>query len=209
MKRLISITALVAFLVACGGGGGAKALADVTDAMFNALVARVTANESSIVALQTATPPPVPGAANLVNDAQEVVGEIVGVMSTGRVMVLLPNGYVVNFRNDMPGDSDAWDTLYFTSLNCDGIPYVTATESFNASTRRSIYPVANSWTRTADIQFYRMATRTSIFSTLQSVQGSSRVGNNCIVVPDLSAIGPLGQLNEVDPIKVSTTYQIQ
>ena len=70
-RKMIGTAALVAFLGACGGGGGAKAVAEhITDAMFNALSARVPANESSIVTLQTAS--------NLLDVNGTVVGPIVG-----------------------------------------------------------------------------------------------------------------------------------
>ena len=75
-RKIISTAALVAFLVACGGGGGAQAIAEhISTAMFDALSARVSTNESSIAALEATPPPPVPGVTNLVNDAQEVPGD--------------------------------------------------------------------------------------------------------------------------------------
>lgn len=68
-KHMTATAALVAFLVACAGGGGTQALADVTDAMFAALSARVTANEAAIDSLQDPfggyspdNPPPPPPA---------------------------------------------------------------------------------------------------------------------------------------------------
>ena len=106
----------VVFLVACGGSGGREALADVTDAMFNALVARVTNNESAIAQLQTA-PPPV-GSETLVDANGVTVGGIVG-HGTGnnvQVDILLQGiGYTATFT-----PAGSWQPLntYHTEPTC-------------------------------------------------------------------------------------------
>ena len=102
----------VIFLVACGGGGGMQALADVTDEMFNALVARVTQNENAIAAL--------PATLNetLVDVNSSVVGAIVGHGTGNSVQVdILLNGigYTATFT-----PAGSWQPLntYHTEPTC-------------------------------------------------------------------------------------------
>jgi hypothetical protein len=108
----IYIGLTVAFLVACGGGGGAEALADVTDAMFNALVARVTKNENDIAALQ---PPPVETLADA-NGA--TVGTIVGRGTGNSVQVDIDVGALAYVATFTPAGS--WQPLntFHTEPTC-------------------------------------------------------------------------------------------
>ncbi len=111
MKKLYFCLTVI-FLVACGGGGGSNALADVTQAMFDALVARVTQNESDIAALQPAT------AETLVDANGNVVGTIVGHGAGNNVQVdvtLNGIGYTATFA-----PAGSWQPLdtYHTEPTC-------------------------------------------------------------------------------------------
>lgn len=112
-RKILSTAALVAFLVACGGGGGVPALADVTDAMFNALASRVTANESAIATLQTTQAP------NLVDANGTIVGPVVGRGNGGTAQVaIVVNGidYVATFG---PGGTWRPKQTYHTEPTCN------------------------------------------------------------------------------------------
>jgi len=102
----------VVFLVACGSNGGQQALADVTDAMFNALKARVTANEQAIDAL---APPHVE---TLADSNGVVVGTIAGHGAGNSVQVNIDVGglaYVAAF-----GPAGSWQPrdTYHTEPTC-------------------------------------------------------------------------------------------
>lgn len=112
MKNKLLVMLTVAVLVACGGGGGKQALADVTDEMFNALVARVTANENAIAALQ-----PVPVDRVLDANGNEV-GPVVGVGAGAMRMVSVNAGglwFTMAF-----GPNGSWEpvTRYYTEPTC-------------------------------------------------------------------------------------------
>lgn len=115
MKNLyIGLT--VIFLVACGSGGGVQALADVTDAMFDALVARVSQNESDIQMLQ-------PTLNEILVDANGgTVGSIAGHGAGNSVQVdltLSGIGYTATFTPD--GSWQPQDT-YHTEPTCRQSP---------------------------------------------------------------------------------------
>ena len=116
-RKIISTAALVAFLIACGSGpGGRQAIADVTDAMFNALVARVTTNESAIATLQDVQAP------NLVDVNGTVVGPILGRGNGGTAIVEVTiNGlpYVASFG---PGGTWYPKITYYNDPGCSSSP---------------------------------------------------------------------------------------
>lgn len=113
MKTKFLQVLTVVFLVACGSGGGGQALADVTQAAFDALVARVSTVERDVAAL---APAPV---ANVVDANGLSVGEVVGTGHGGSRHVSVEVGSL--FYTATMNDAGSWQPVntYHTEPTCN------------------------------------------------------------------------------------------
>lgn len=104
----------VAFLVACGSGGGRQAIADVSQAAFDALVGRVSNVERDLAALGQA---PIE---HVVDANGDTVGEVIGYGSNGMAVVRIQIGSLW-YRASI-GPNGSWSPVdtYHHDSTCGG-----------------------------------------------------------------------------------------